>query len=70
MPNIILNASDSIDTLLGSLRSRLEAALKDGQSVRVDAREGMKRQVWREGVTVVPEPDGSFDLVLRIEPKP
>jgi hypothetical protein len=67
MPEALVPTSEAIDRLLGSIRVRLEAALRNGQRVQVHARAGMKRQVWQPGVDIKPEEDGSFSLSLEIE---
>ncbi len=69
MPEALVPTTEAIDRLLGSIRSRLEQALRNGQRVEVHARAGMKRQPWREGATITPEEDGSYALSLYIEPK-
>lgn len=69
MPDAIIPTNEAIDTLLGTLRQRLESAFRNGQKVEAHARAGMKRQVWQPGVDVVPEEDGSFSFALLIEPR-
>lgn len=69
MPDALIPTTEAIDTLLGTLRQRLEAAFRQGQRVEAHARAGMKRQVWQPGMTVVPEEDGSFSFTLYIEPR-
>lgn len=69
MPEAIVPSGPMIALLLAELRRRLELAVEQKQKVRADIRAGMKQQAWRPGVDVVPEEDGSFDFLLRIEPK-
>jgi hypothetical protein len=69
MPDALVPTKEAIDTLLDTLRGRLEHALSHGQKVEVHARAGMKRQVWTPGVDVVPQEDGSFSFTLHIEPR-
>lgn len=59
--------AEAIDRLLGSLRSRLEEALRNGQKVEAHARAGMKQQAWRPGEPILAEEDGSYSFTLHIE---
>jgi hypothetical protein len=70
VPEALVPSAEAIDRLLGTVRSRLEEALRNGQRVHVNAHAGMKQQVWRPGETnVVMEEDGSFSFTLWIEKK-
>lgn len=70
--------TEAIDRVLSMLRKRIESAFANGQRVRMDAREGMRpmkvstslRFASHPYFSQKPEPDGSFDLHLWIEPLP
>lgn len=69
MSEALIPTNETIDTLLGMLRERLEGAFRNGQNVKANAHASFKRQVWRPGVNVVAEEDGGFSFSLYIEPR-
>ncbi len=69
MPDALIPTNDAIDTIIGMLRQRMEAACRNGQKIKANARSGLKKQVWEPGKKIVAEEDGSFEFTLYIEPR-
>lgn len=76
MPEAIVPSDEVVDRLLAWVREKLVTAAKNGQRIRVDAREGSpKKRLPADAVTSLSkllmdyESDGSLDLHIYIEPK-
>lgn len=74
MPEVLVPRDDAIDRVVATLRERLESALKNGQRVRIDARDRassplMPMNASLQELLLDTQPDGSFQFHLYIEAK-
>ena len=78
MPQALTTSDDAVDRLVAMFRARLDAAFRNGQRVRMSAREGTVSQTMPvaecarrplSDLLTRAEPDGSFELHVYIEPK-